>query len=203
MRISNSGTGGILNKSPLLLPRYYVGDANLAVNQSVGSLTYKQVSQFGGYIDNYGAVNIMANNTNYQTLVDISSGGFLLAVGTPSKTNASDFELKITVDGKETIQTLRANSNVSAVIGAMFNSDGISVGTAALDNNCAYIGVTGYSQQTALTNAMVIPNPNVSLARGYPSVRFDKTLKIEVRSSTGVITTNSYKNKAWCTYVLD
>lgn len=204
--LSGSAAVSVLNKDPLKLPRYLIPNALLAINTSTTAYTDKTLVAFGTHVDYIGAFIDVAANTDFQTIVDISGAGFLCNVGGATKTTLSSTEIRITADGVETTIELTSAANESPVIGAMVHSDSGNVTTHSFLNNALlnYSAAQWANGQQYIANRYcVVPTLQHVMDRLLPTVRFETSLKVEVRSSTGAFTTSVYQKRAWCTYALD
>ncbi|WP_312222562.1 hypothetical protein [Rhizobium rhizoryzae] len=211
---ASSGGGmslpGGMTKDPRLLPVY---DATGGVNVYVGTTSTSMNTvnlDFWNQVALIGAVSSTATSNVYTTLCNITGAGILFHVISPAIANVTDdVFFKITVDGTvyEIIKTNTwgiANATTSRVVFGSASSGSVasSLWATAAAMVTDYAGSAQSVQAFRKATSSVFLNPPSHIMTfGWPCLRFEQSLKVEVKVSNIA----SAGNSAYCaaTYILD
>lgn len=161
-------------------------------------------------VGNFGAFVTGCSSDTWKTVCDLTGAGDLFSVGGPAGSSAmTQFDIRVTVDYTVTTVTLSyGTSGRRMVLGALFNGyvQTDTAGTTATSSvNVPILG--GFTADCYNTTYFemgqhtYLPTPFEVMSFGFPRLRFEKNLKVEVRAD--IVGTGTYEDRAWATYYLD
>lgn len=203
----------ILNRDPRLLPAFRMQLADLAAYYSPILPTNDGVTNFWDIIDeNGGYVVAGAGVDTYYTAIDVSGSGFLInAISGVPDAAGSTTTFRITVDGAEyeialTDDSANANRFVLGQLAYSEAPDGtLDVWERPLPIawNTTSPGDIGPSAPTTGTDGgLSILSPQWARANPFACLRFNASLKVEVKNSAGFATANfgEQRNGVFCAF---
>jgi hypothetical protein len=198
---------GGMTKDPKLLPVFDGTSQTIVYNASISATASS--ADFWTEIDLIGAYATGSTDNTFKEICDITGSGLLFHVISQAPTNATDdVAFRITVDGVEhTItktQTLDGASNDQrrVILGACANT---GYGSAFTANNAIFYDYAGGQSDTIFlrnTAQVVLMPPAFIWLNGWPSLRFEQSLKVEAKVGD-VYTAGTYGAYCGATYILD
>ncbi|MFZ2309593.1 MAG: hypothetical protein WAW73_19645 [Rhodoferax sp.] len=191
-----------------------VQNDKLGLKSAANAATLSDVAGFFTAIDKRGATASIAGADTWVTLCDLTAAGFLFHVISPTHTGTHTPSIRITRDGVETTITPSAvqTAYYRMVIGTLTNYLTVVGNTAAsvagdiigpnTSNDPGFTGArTGGVVQAATTVLFGIPSPEAILSMGWPALRFETSLKVEVKCSN--LSATAADKQAGAIYRLD
>lgn len=212
-----SGGGGGIVATPADLPRSNARSNQLWIKTSKTAKNNSETELFWDVYSKHYATSIIPSGiTNYTTLVDVSNslGGVLYHIIAPSNYHGNishSISIKITLDGEVTeIGPINMNTNqyraFHPVLGALidvFPSDQTSDSNTSLSTYYQYFDNDNNHKQShgfwASNNEQAFTIPTPSQADLLPKIKFNSTLKVEVK---GYLSATYNANRAGCAYKL-
>jgi len=212
---SGGGGGEIYITNPFHLPRTLVAGGRLYYKKSITTLNSIQDNNgYGTIMDgpgNMATVEAVTDDT-YVTLLDITGSGFMnTLVGLGANTGTTS-TIKITVDGTvyNMIHDYAGVAGSKLLIGSYLNTIGNTSQTTnydPLNSSVSYGFYDGFTLSDTtnnnygmnVENKLLIPS-YVSEAIGLPRLRFNESIKIEVKQNT--IYSSGISSKAFVQYTL-
>ena len=203
-----------INKDPSKLPRFTAVNSNLRIisASTATAWTLQQSGAAAAFWDAYenggGAwISQAAAAEVWNEICDISGSGFLM--GLLSHTTAStdgEATFRIAIDGVVTEITLPISTSRRGGVGIPLSSEPdlpyfIKPISAFNTTNTDSLISNPYIKSSTYQN-IVLPSAFNALGQNFPSARFDVGLKVEIKSSVAITTSNQAKN-AVVQYVLD
>lgn len=209
---SSSGSNG--NRwvtSPKQLPIFNITDSSLYVKNSASTSQVSNAAAFYTAAALEGASSAITVADTYVTLVDATGGGFLFWCVAPTHSANFTPTIRITLDG--TVYTIAPTAVFAGqkrlVVGAA--TPGAPVITTAGTYNEAHIILPneapdpGYVARVGGVNSrnlpMALPSEMSILTYGFPCVRFETGMKVEMKAS--LLSATAVDKQCAVTYRLD
>lgn len=191
-----------------------LGDFGL-LNIKTSAAVTAQLAAAGSFttLANGGAVATLTASDTYVTVCDIAGAGFLTAVIGALGAGPHTPTFQITVDG--IVYVIASSATITQsnrmMLGSVAYSPMLASGTTA--TTIAHLGGIGSSFDEGFVNAKegglwqnllitCVPTPHQIISLGLAKLRFDTSLKVEVKDSTLHATTDPNR-KVCALYLLD
>jgi hypothetical protein len=205
-----SSLPGGMTKDPRLMPFFQPsGDGTGSVLYDAGAALSPNALSYWQEVAKRGAYATGVADDTYKEICDITGSGILFHVIAPAYTNSTDdVTFKITVDGVEyiivkTTELRTAGSERSRlVLGACVSNGRASQYTSANAFVYEYAGIALSNDLfTCDTGQMLLLPPDQIRTNGLPMLRFEESLKVEVKVTD--VHTGTYSGYCGATYILD
>lgn len=207
------GGGGAKGGNVITDPRHfsagYVGYGELGVKTAVTGTALSNTDLFFTSGALFGAQASISAADTYATLCDINGSGFLCNVVSPAHSAGAIQSFRLTVDGVEYVISPGAPmTNIRAVLGPTVPGVVTTYSATAVAGHLIGLGSyadAGFSAAKVgnfdpLFSAYLL-RPVIILAHGLQCLRFETSLKVEVKSS--LLDANTTLRRALATYRLD
>lgn len=178
-----SSPGGIWTKNPLELPRGLASTLKMKLPKDGTTTLLPADAAFWSTVDQKGAYAAASSGVK-TTVVDITGEGIATVIITPAPdTTATKHDVTITVDGKPYVISMVIKNGYRGIIGPC------PPGELAADSGNqvnTWHGSTGAMQLFStygsgiIDQVVAIPTPYQAMMAGWPCLKFDKSLKVEV-----------------------
>ena len=208
-----SSSEGVWSRNPDTLPRTVVNSQNCGFKSNVGTIVLLNAAGMQTTLAYLGATASITADDTYATICDVTGSGFLFHVISACSGASNLRTIKITIDG--TVYTLATADAIGAysrmIIGPGFASGAIATtDTGIVTSHPGQIGGYNYDVFAARDGGcmsfaqgdLLIPTENEVLSRGLPAIRFESSLKVEVKSQTKNVGADPY-NAAVALYRVD
>lgn len=200
---SSGGNRWITN--PKQLPLCIQTAASTLLKTATG--TNAAISAAWSNIAAEGASTSIVTADTYVTVANLTGAGFLFNAFSPSHSSAFRPTIRLTVDG--TVYTISPTADVTGaairmILGAVqVNTPLIAAGDAVLPNNSSDPGfaATKTGGITLAATSVGVMLPQWMLVYGYPVLRFESSLLIEMK--TNILTGVAAEKICGATYRLD
>ena len=192
--------------NPKHLPVVTVENAYLSAKYANTTRYTSDNALFFDTLDKSGAQAAITVADTFVTVCDLTGGGFITSLVSPSHSAAFTPTIKITVDG--VVYTLTPSGDITAaerlVIGAITPATQLSADGSSLNANGSYdygFAETDVSGISRLRYGVGIPQPNRALADSKPVLRFNSTCKVEMKAS--LLSADAVQKQCAVTYRMD
>ncbi len=207
-RLKPTAGAGRAFYNPRRLPQFLVGSAYVGIKAGAATTTYaaSTTTFFAQLANAWGAVCTLTDADTYATLVDITGAGWLgwvLSATCKVNDQVHTQSIRFTVDGQEYV-CAREITEAAAAFGSRNVVGGAFQGSPATATSSYAWGILGIQSTDygfgTLSPLNLSPTQQI-MAAGGATLRFDRSLKIEVKSS--VLDAVTQYNQAACDYALE